>query len=195
MRCGRQSDREWSRYRVLPSKFLMPWFSSETDFIVVGGGIAGLRAAIGLAEGGRVLVVTKQEVTESNTQYAQGGIAVALSDDDEVELHLQDTINAGDGLVNIEAARVLVEEGPERIQELISWGAEFDRSGSSLTFTREAAHSRSRILHAHGDSTGREIGRSEEHTSELQSPMYLVCRLLLEKKKKNQNKKQNQRKN
>ena len=85
MRCGRQSDREWSRYRVLPSKFLMPWFSSETDFIVVGGGIAGLRAAIGLAEGGRVLVVTKQEVTESNTQYAQGGIAVALSDDDEVE--------------------------------------------------------------------------------------------------------------
>src|SRR5947209_5657045 len=133
---------------------------SETDFIVVGGGIAGLRAAIGLAEAGRVLVVTKQEVTESNTQYAQGGIAVALSDDDEVELHLQDTIDAGDGLVNIEAARVLVEEGPERIQELISWGAEFDRSGSSLTFTREAAHSRSRILHAHGDSTGREIGRA-----------------------------------
>src|SRR5256885_15199450 len=133
---------------------------SETDFIVVGGGIAGLRSAIGLAEAGRVLVVTKQEVTESNTQYAQGGIAVALSDDDEVELHLQDTIDAGDGLVNIEAARVLVEEGPERIQELISWGAEFDRSGSSLTFTREAAHSRSRILHAHGDSTGREIGRA-----------------------------------
>ena len=160
MRCGRQSDREWSRYRVLPSKFLMPWFSSETDFIVVGGGIAGLRAAIGLAEGGRVLVVTKQEVTESNTQYAQGGIAVALSDDDEVELHLQDTIDAGDGLVNVEAARVLVKEGPARIQELIDWGTEFDRSGSKLTFTREGAHSRSRILHAHGDSTGREIGRS-----------------------------------
>jgi L-aspartate oxidase len=133
---------------------------SETDFIVVGGGIAGLRAAIGVAEAGRVLVVTKREVTESNTQYAQGGIAVALSDDDEVELHLQDTIEAGDGLVNIEAARVLVEEGPERIQELIQWGTEFDRSGSRLSFTREAAHSRSRILHAHGDSTGREIGRA-----------------------------------
>src|SRR5437868_8554764 len=133
---------------------------SETDFIVVGGGIAGLRAAIGLAEAGRVLVVTKQEVTESNTQYAQGGIAVALSDDDEVELHLQDTIDAGDGLVNVEAARVLVEEGPERIQELIAWGTEFDRSGNKLTFTREGAHSRSRILHAHGDSTGREIGRA-----------------------------------
>ncbi len=133
---------------------------SETDFIVVGGGIAGLRAAIGLAEAGRVLVVTKQEVTESNTQYAQGGIAVALSDDDEVALHLQDTIDAGDGLVNVEAARVLVEEGPQRIQELIDWGTEFDRSGSRLSFTREGAHSRSRILHAHGDSTGREIGRA-----------------------------------
>ena len=133
---------------------------SETDFIVVGGGIAGLRAAIGLAEAGRVLVVTKQEVTESNTQYAQGGIAVALSDDDEVALHLHDTIEAGDGLVNTEAARVLVEEGPQRIQELIDWGTQFDRSGTRLTFTREAAHSRSRILHAHGDSTGREIGRA-----------------------------------
>ena len=133
---------------------------TETDFIVVGGGIAGLRAAIGLAEAGRVLVVSKQEVTESNTQYAQGGIAVALSDDDEVELHLQDTIDAGDGLVNVDAARVLVEEGPPRIQELIDWGTEFDRSGSRLTFTREGAHSRSRILHAHGDSTGREIGRA-----------------------------------
>ena len=138
----------------------MPSVPSETDFIVVGGGIAGLRAAVGLAEAGRVLVVTKQEVTESNTQYAQGGIAVALSDDDEVELHLQDTIDAGDGLVNVGAARVLVEEGPERIQELIAWGTEFDRSGSKLTFTREGAHSRSRILHAHGDSTGREIGRA-----------------------------------
>ena len=138
----------------------MPAAPFETDFIVVGGGIAGLRAAIGLAEAGRVLVATKQEVTESNTQYAQGGIAVALSDDDEVELHLQDTIDAGDGLVNVDAARVLVEEGPERIQELIAWGTEFDRSGSKLTFTREGAHSRSRILHAHGDSTGREIGRA-----------------------------------
>ena len=138
----------------------MPAVPAETDFVVVGGGIAGLRAAIGLADAGRVLVVSKQEVTESNTQYAQGGIAVALSDDDEVGLHLQDTIEAGDGLVNVEAARVLVEEGPRRIQELIDWGTQFDRSGSRLTFTREGAHSRSRILHAHGDSTGREIGRA-----------------------------------
>src|SRR5437588_11621714 len=132
----------------------------QVDFIVVGAGVAGLRAAIALAEAGKVLVLTKQELTESATQYAQGGIAVALSDEDEISLHLQDTINAGDGLVNAEAARVLVEEGPERIQELIEWGTQFDRNGTKLTFTREAAHSRNRILHAHGDSTGREIGRA-----------------------------------
>ena len=132
----------------------------SVDFIVVGAGVAGLRAAIALAEAGKVLVLAKQELAESATQYAQGGIAVALSDEDEISLHLQDTINAGDGIVNQNAARVLVEEGPERIQELIDWGTQFDRSGTKLTFTREAAHSRSRILHAHGDSTGREIGRA-----------------------------------
>ena len=132
----------------------------QVDFIVVGAGVAGLRAAIALAEAGKVLVLAKQELTESATQYAQGGIAVVLSDEDEISLHLQDTINAGDGIVNPEAAHVLVEEGPERIQELIDWGTQFDRHGTRLTFTREAAHSRSRVLHAHGDSTGREIGRA-----------------------------------
>lgn len=134
--------------------------SLETDFIVVGAGIAGLRAAIELAPAGRVLVLAKRELTESSTQYAQGGIAVALSDEDEVGLHLQDTLDAGDGLCNVEAAQILVEEGPERIEQLIEWGTQFDRSGARLSFTREAAHSRSRILHAHGDSTGREIGRA-----------------------------------
>src|SRR5436305_4966062 len=133
---------------------------SQVDFIVVGAGIAGLRAAIELAPAGRVLVLAKQELTESATQYAQGGIAVALGDEDEIGLHLQDTIDAGDGIVNVEAATVLVEEGPARIQELLEWGTQFDRTGSKLAFTREAAHSRSRILHAHGDSTGREIGRA-----------------------------------
>src|SRR5436305_8059761 len=132
----------------------------ETDFLVIGAGIAGLRAAIELASAGRVLVLAKLELTESATQYAQGGIAVALSDEDEISLHLQDTIQAGDGIVNADAARVLVEEGPDRIQELIEWGTQFDRKGTRLTFTREAAHSRDRILHAHGDSTGREIGRA-----------------------------------
>src|SRR5712675_172914 len=138
----------------------MKTLPDEVDFIVVGAGVAGLRAAISLSEAGKVLVLAKQELTESNTQYAQGGIAVALSDEDEISLHLQDTIQAGDGIVNADAARVLVEEGPERIQELVDWGTQFDRKGTKLTFTREAAHSRDRILHAHGDSTGREIGRA-----------------------------------
>lgn len=138
----------------------MKQLPAETDFIVVGAGVAGLRAAIELAPAGRVLVLAKKEFTESATQYAQGGIAAALSDEDEIGLHLQDTLAAGDGLCSEAAARVLVEEGPERIQELIGWGTEFDREGTKLTFTREGAHSRSRILHAHGDSTGREIGRA-----------------------------------
>jgi L-aspartate oxidase len=139
---------------------VMQALPAETDFIVVGAGIAGLRASVELGSAGRVLCLAKREVTESNTQYAQGGIAAALSDDDEVRLHLEDTLKAGDGLCNEEAARVLVEEGPPRIEELIEWGTEFDRAGAKIAFTREGAHSRSRVLHAHGDSTGREIGRS-----------------------------------
>lgn len=138
----------------------MKHLPAETEFLVIGAGVAGLRAAITLAEAGRVLVLAKRELTESATQYAQGGIAAALSDEDEISLHLQDTLVAGDGLCNVDAARVLVEEGPERIEELIAWGTHFDRSGTKLAFTREGAHSRSRILHAHGDSTGREIGRA-----------------------------------
>ncbi len=133
---------------------------SETDFLVVGAGVAGLRAAIELASAGRVEVLAKKEVADSNTQWAQGGIAAALSDEDEISLHLQDTLAAGDGLCNQEAAKVLVEDAPARIEELIQWGTEFDREGTKLTFGREGAHSRSRILHAHGDSTGREILRA-----------------------------------
>lgn len=130
------------------------------DFVVVGAGIAGLRAAIELARGGRVLVLTKEELGESNTQYAQGGIAVALEGDEDVALHLEDTIAAGDGLVEIAAARILVEEGPERVFELLRWGTNFDRQDGELMRTREGAHSHSRILHANGDATGREIGRA-----------------------------------
>ena len=105
-------------------------------------------------------MVAKDSLRESASEYAQGGIAVALSDDDEVRLHEQDTIAAGAGLCDPEAVRTLVEEGPAAIERLIEWGAEFDRDGMKLAFTREAAHSRSRILHAHGDSTGREIART-----------------------------------
>ena len=133
------------------------------DFLVIGAGVAGLRAAIELAEAGTVLVVAKDSLRESSSEYAQGGIAVALSDDDEVELHEQDTLYAGDGLCDPIAVRTLVEEGPAAIQELIEWGAAFDRAGSKLAFTREGAHSRNRILHAQGDSTGREIARTLYH--------------------------------
>ena len=132
----------------------------HADYAVVGSGIAGLRAAIELSEAGTVLVLAKSNLSDSATAWAQGGIAVALSDEDEIGLHEQDTINAGDGLCRAEAVALLVEEGPKYITQLIEWGTEFDRAGTKLAFTREAAHSRSRILHAHGDSTGREISRA-----------------------------------
>lgn len=132
----------------------------QTDFIVVGAGVAGLRAAIELAAAGKVLVIAKDSLRESSSEYAQGGIAAALSDDDEVELHEQDTIVAGDGLCDVEAVRTLVEEAPTAIEQLIEWGTPFDRQGSKLLFAREGAHSRNRVLHAYGDSTGREIVRT-----------------------------------
>ncbi len=131
-----------------------------SDFLVIGAGVAGLRAAIELADAGEVLVVAKDSLRESSSEYAQGGIAVALSDEDEVALHEQDTLYAGDGLCDVNAVHTLVEEGPAAIQDLIEWGAEFDRDGQKLAFTREGAHSRNRILHSHGDSTGREIART-----------------------------------
>src|SRR5712671_5651 len=132
----------------------------RADYAVVGSGVAGLRAAIELSESGSVLVLAKSDLSDSATAWAQGGIAVALSDEDEIGLHEQDTIKAGDGLCRADAVALLVEEGPKYISELIEWGTEFDRAGTKLAFTREAAHSRSRILHAHGDSTGREISRA-----------------------------------
>jgi L-aspartate oxidase len=130
------------------------------DYVVVGSGVAGLRAAIELSSAGSVLVLAKSTLSDSATSWAQGGIAVALSDEDEIGLHEQDTIKAGDGLCRPESVALLVEEGPKYITELIEWGTEFDRAGTKLAFTREAAHSRSRILHANGDSTGREISRA-----------------------------------
>ncbi len=134
--------------------------ATDTDFLIVGAGIAGLRAAIELSKAGRVLVVTKEALGESNTNYAQGGIAVALGGGEDIALHFDDTVSAGDGLVDREAARVLVEEGPLRVEELLRWGTGFDREQGKLMLTREGAHSRHRILHANGDATGAEIGRS-----------------------------------
>lgn len=133
---------------------------TSTDFLVIGSGVAGLPAAIELSHYGRVLVLTKDEATAGSSGHAQGGIAVVLSDNDEITFHFDDTISAGAGLCNEEAVRVLVEEGPERILELIAWGARFDREGAKLAFTREAAHSKRRIVHSHGDSTGKEVVRT-----------------------------------
>ena len=132
----------------------------ETDFLVIGAGVAGLSAAIEAAAAGRVLVLTKDRLTESATEYSQGGVAVALSDEDEVGLHEQDTLLAGAGLCDPQAVRTLVEAGPKRIQRLIEWGAEFDTDGGKLTFAIEGAHSVNRVLHAGGDSTGKEIART-----------------------------------
>jgi L-aspartate oxidase len=133
----------------------------ETDFVVVGSGIAGLRAAIELARAGaRVTILTKDRREESNTEYAQGGVAVALADTDETMLHEEDTLAAGAGLCDERAVEILVDDGRRCVEELIEWGTEFDREEGRLLFTREAAHSRPRILHAHGDATGREIVRA-----------------------------------
>jgi L-aspartate oxidase len=129
------------------------------DFLVIGSGIAGLRAALSLAEHGQVTVLTKAGPAESNTGYAQGGIAAALGPDDSVELHVRDTMAAGDGLCDPQAVHVLVSEGPRYVHELMEWGAAFDRDADGRpALGREAAHSVRRVLHAR-DATGREINR------------------------------------
>ncbi len=133
----------------------------DAEFVVVGSGVAGLRAAIGLAEAWQsVVLLTKDAPTDSNTDRAQGGVAVVLSDEDEVGLHFDDTLRAGAGLSEVDAARTLVEDGARAIIELIEWGAEFDRQGIHFAFAREGAHSARRVLHAGGDATGREIARA-----------------------------------
>ena len=141
-----------------------------TDFLIVGSGVAGLRAAIGLARAGRVLVLTKAAPSESNTGYAQGGIAAAVGAGDSPALHAADTIRAGDGLCDEAAVRVLTEEGPRYVGELIAWGARFDRQADNRpALGQEAAHAVRRVLHA-GDATGREIGRVLwTHVSDLPS--------------------------
>ncbi len=126
----------------------------------MGAGVAGLRAAVELAPHGDVLVVTKESLSESNTHYAQGGIAVAMDGDEDVALHLEDTLKAGDGIVYRPAAEALVSEGPARLDELIQWGAKFDKEAGHLLRTREGAHSLPRILHSGGDATGAEISRA-----------------------------------
>jgi L-aspartate oxidase len=131
----------------------------DCDFLIIGSGIAGLRAACDLASHGRVLIVTKADPTESNTGYAQGGIAAAVGPEDSPEEHFADTMAAGAGLCEENAVRVLVEDGISYVQQLVDWGVQFDRDAAgNLALGREAAHRVRRVLHAR-DATGREIGR------------------------------------
>ncbi|RLT27696.1 MAG: L-aspartate oxidase [Chloroflexi bacterium] len=131
------------------------------DAIVVGSGIAGLYASLQAHEHGlRILIITKGTIDEANTRYAQGGIAAAVGPDDSAQSHWQDTMDAGAGLVDEVAARVLTDEAPDRIADLVRYGVRFDASDGEVSLGREAAHSASRILHAGGDATGYEIEMS-----------------------------------
>ncbi len=138
--------------RELPHHFV--------DVAIVGGGIAGLRAALGMPESARVLVVTKDEVRESNSSYAQGGIAGVMDPEDRVEDHIADTLTAGKGLCDPHVVDLVVREAPERIHELMELGARFDTVDGHVALGREGGHSRARIVHALGDETGREIMRA-----------------------------------
>jgi len=128
----------------------------STDFLIVGGGIAGLFTALKASQYGQVIVLVKKTIKDSNTGLAQGGIAAAVHEEDSPFLHLEDTLEAGAGLCNIEAVDVLVREGPDRVRELMEAGARFDMKDGTVALTREGAHSRPRILHA-ADATGEAI--------------------------------------
>jgi L-aspartate oxidase len=132
----------------------------NTDVIVIGAGIAGLFTAIQASSQKKVLLITKKSLLDSNTQYAQGGIAAVISDDDSPEYHYQDTLAAGAGLCSSDAVEVLVHEGPQGVKDLISMGTQFDIEDGQFALTMEGAHSQKRILHAHGDATGAEIVRA-----------------------------------
>jgi L-aspartate oxidase len=127
------------------------------DYIIVGSGIAGLYAALLARRHGSVCVLTKGGIDECNTKYAQGGIAAAIGVDDDSALHLKDTIEAGAGLVDVEAARILVEAAADRIHDLVDFGVPFDSDDGVVALGSEAAHSINRILNAVGDSTGAHI--------------------------------------
>lgn len=139
----------------LPSGRCVPDVRVST--LIVGAGVAGYRAAIEAAPGGSVLIVTKDDLRESATAYAQGGVAAVLGADDSPQAHRDDTLAAGQGLCDREAVETVVSEGPARVHELLEWGGDFDRDGDALHLTREGGHSRRRVAHAHGDATGQEF--------------------------------------
>lgn len=127
------------------------------DYVIVGSGIAGLYTALLAKDAGSVLILTKGSIEDCNTRHAQGGIAAPIGKNDSPDLHFQDTMNAGDGLCDPEAVRILVTEAPDRIADLIKFGVPFDTLDGEIALTREAAHTVPRILHAGGDATGKHI--------------------------------------
>ncbi len=132
----------------------------KVDFLIIGSGIAGLSYALKVAEHGKVCMITKANEDESNTKYAQGGIAAVMHSPDSYEKHIQDTLIAGDGLCDEEIVRMVITESTERINELIAWGAKFDKTESGeYDLAKEGGHSEHRILH-HKDNTGFEIERA-----------------------------------
>ncbi|HOJ92446.1 MAG TPA: L-aspartate oxidase [Dictyoglomaceae bacterium] len=141
------------------SNFSKEDFVQEYDLIIIGSGVGGLTAAYYTPESFKVALFTKDKLEESNTYYAQGGIAVALSPNDSPELHFRDTILAGADFCEEKIVKIVVNEGIDRVKDLIRLGAIFDKK-DGLSFTREAAHSRRRIIHAHGDATGYEVARA-----------------------------------
>jgi len=146
-------------------RYLVPFHPKRnahyfTDLLVIGGGLAGLRAAHSAMPHQQVLVVTKDQLRESNSNYAQGGIAGVLGPDDCFENHVADTLTAGGNLCDSEVVDMVVREGPRRIEELIQWGTKFDQAPGGLALGREGGHSHQRIVHAHGDATGKEIMRA-----------------------------------
>ena len=154
---------------ITQRRYLIPFRASHlsqqfTDVLVIGGGVAGLRAAIAAAEqGAEVLVLTKDTVAESNTWYAQGGIAAVLQPLDSYESHVKDTEVAGAGLCDHDAVEVVITEGPRGVLDLLSWGAHFDKKLGNpydLAFTREGGHSMPRIVHAFGDATGQDVAQT-----------------------------------
>ncbi|UCC90896.1 MAG: FAD-dependent oxidoreductase, partial [Dehalococcoidia bacterium] len=143
----------------------------QYDYVIVGSGIAGLYTALLAKKQGSVLIITKGSIDDCNTKYAQGGIAAAIGKNDSPEAHFKDTISAGDGLCDIEAVRILVNEAPARIADLVDFGVPFDTVNGEIALTKEAAHSTSRILHAGGDATGEhiEVTLSDQvHSSKIQ---------------------------
>jgi L-aspartate oxidase len=131
--------------------------TSSYDYIVIGSGISGLYISLLAKELGKVLLLTKGSIDDCNTRHAQGGIAAAISPDDSVELHMQDTVLAGAGVSNTKAAKILATDGPKAIAELVRLGITFDTSEGKISLAREGAHSTPRVLHAGGDSTGSHI--------------------------------------